>query len=236
MNNLILIRRFDNHMFNEKNHVMLEIINITKKYKKDTDTYIALDEVSFTVDKNDFIVVTGHSGSGKSTLLHTIGGLIFPDSGQISFNGKNIHLFSSQELERYRRRNVGFVFQQFHLLPYLTVRENIEMVCPKPVNRNEIKRYMEKCSIISLENKYPSELSVGEKQRTAFIRAIITSPDILLADEPTGNLDPVNSEVIMSLIGEFHKSGKAVILVSHSPGTAGNYSTKSIRLHEGRIA
>ena len=94
---------------------------------------------------------------------------------------------------------------------------------------------MEKCSILPLEKKYPSELSVGEKQRTAFIRAIITNPDILLADEPSGNLDPVNSEVIMSLIGEFHKSGKAVILVSHNPGIAGNYATKSIRLQEGRM-
>ncbi len=214
---------------------MLEIINITKKYKKDEHTFTALDEVSFIVDKNDFIVVTGHSGSGKSTLLHTIGGLIYPDSGQILFDAKNIYSFNSQELERYRRRNVGFVFQQFHLLPYLTVLENIEIVCPKPVNRSEIKRYMEKCSILPLENKYPSELSVGEKQRTAFIRAIITSPDILLADEPTGNLDPVNSEVIMSLTWEFYKSGKAVILVSHNPGTAVNFATRSIRLKEGRI-
>ena len=214
---------------------MLDIVKLTKKYTKNNNIFTALNEVSFKVDEGDFIVVNGPSGSGKSTLLHTIGGLIRPDSGQVLFKGKNINLFTGKELELYRKRNVGFVFQQFHLLPYLTVFENIKMVCPKPVNRRKINEYMEKCSILPLENKYPSELSVGEKQRTAFIRAIITSPAILLADEPTGNLDPVNSEVILSLIGEFHKGGKAVILVSHNPGAAAKYATKSIVLSEGQI-
>jgi len=214
---------------------MLDIVKLAKKYTKNNNIFTALNEVSFKVDEGDFIVVNGPSGSGKSTLLHTIGGLIRPDSGQVLFNGKDINLFTGKELELYRRRHVGFVFQQFHLLPYLTVFENIKMVCPKTVNRRTIDEYMEKCSILPLENKYPSELSVGEKQRTAFIRAIITSPDILLADEPTGNLDPVNSKVILSLIGEFHKGGKAVILVSHNTGAAAKYATKSIVLSEGQI-
>ncbi len=214
---------------------MLEIIDITKKYKKDGQIFTALDKVSLKVEEGDFIVVTGPSGSGKSTLLHTTGGLIKPDSGEVLFRGKDIYSFSSKELDQYRRSSVGFVFQQFHLLPYLTVFENIKIVCPGTVSKKEIHEYMDKCSVLSLENKYPSELSVGEKQRAAFIRAIIAGPDILLADEPTGNLDPVNSSVIITLIGEFHKRGKTVILVSHNPGSATRYATKSILLQEGNI-
>ncbi len=214
---------------------MLEIDNITKRYRKDEQVFTALNEVSFTVEEGDFIVVTGQSGSGKSTLLHTVGGLIHPDTGKVLYRGKNIYSFSGKELELYRKRNIGFVFQQFHLLPYLSVFENIRMVCPAAVTRTEINSYMEKCSILPLENKYPSELSVGEKQRTAFIRAIITGPEILLADEPTGNLDPQNSSVILSLISEFHKSGKTVLLVSHDPAAATRYATKSVILQEGKL-
>ncbi len=214
---------------------MLEINKITKIYKKENNLFTALNEVSLKVNRSDFIVVNGPSGSGKSTLLHTIGGLIRPDSGEVLFGGKNIYSFNRKESEQYRRINVGFVFQQFHLLPYLTVFENIKIVAPKLVTKREIHKYMEQCSILPLGNKYPSELSVGEKQRTAFIRAIIANPDILLADEPTGNLDPDNSAIIISLIGDFHKKGKSVILVSHNPGEAVSYATKSIILQEGRI-
>ncbi len=213
---------------------MLEISNITKKYRKGESIFTALDEVSLTVEKGDFIAVVGASGSGKSTLLHTIGGLIQPDSGKVTFNGKNIYTMKQHESDLFRRKNIGFVFQQFHLIPYLTVYENILAVCANGNEKEGINGLLETCSLMSLKNKYPSELSVGEKQRTAFIRAIITNPDILLADEPTGNLDPDNSRILMTLISDFHKLGGTVFLVSHDPEST-KYATKQIRLQYGKI-
>ena len=213
---------------------MLEIKNITKKYQKGGNIFTALDEVTLHVEKGDFIAIVGPSGSGKSTLLNTVGGLIRPDSGQVLFNGKDIYSIKRHEADFYRRKNIGFVFQQFHLLPYLTVLENIKMVCAGAADASEIERYLEKCSLLPLKNKYPGELSVGEKQRTAFIRAIITKPDILLADEPTGNLDPENSRILMSLIEDFHREGGTVLLVSHDPESP-KYATRQIALQSGKL-
>lgn len=213
---------------------MLEINNITKKYRKDGNIFTALDGVTLQVEKCDFIAIVGPSGSGKSTLLHTVGGLIRPDSGQVLFNGKDIYSMKRYESDFYRKKNIGFVFQQFHLLPYLTVFENIKMVCADSADTSEIVGYLEKCSLLVLKNKYPGELSVGEKQRTAFIRAIITKPDILLADEPTGNLDPENSSILMSLIEDFHRDGGTVLLVSHNPDSP-KYATRKITLQSGKL-
>ncbi|GAB1452193.1 ABC transporter ATP-binding protein [Draconibacterium sp.] len=211
---------------------MLEINNITKKYKKNQTLFTALDDVTFKVEKGDFISVVGPSGSGKSTLLHTIGGLIRPDSGQVLFMGKDVYALNRHESGIFRQKHVGFVFQQFHLMPYLTVYENIKLVCTKP--SQQIESYLDKCSLLPLKNKFPSELSVGEKQRTAFIRAIITQPDILLADEPTGNLDPDNSKILMSLIEEFHNNGGTILLVSHDPETS-KYASRHISLNSGKL-
>jgi putative ABC transport system ATP-binding protein len=219
----------------QKYFIMLNIINITKNYKKRGSIFTALDAVTFKVDKGDFVAVVGPSGSGKSTLLHTIGGLIHPDSGQILFNDRDIFSLNRVESENYRRKNVGFVFQQFHLMPYLTVYENIKMVSSEVSPLQTIEDNLEKCSLLPLKNKYPSELSVGEKQRTAFLRAIISKPDILLADEPTGNLDPLNGSMIMSMIEDFHKSGGTVLIVSHDPETA-KYAGRYITLNAGKIS
>lgn len=213
---------------------MIEIINLTKRYSKNNKIFTALDDVNFKVEKGEFIAIVGPSGSGKSTLLHTIGGLIKPDSGKVLYNDKNIYSLNGNDADSYRREKVGFVFQQFHLVPYLTVNENIKMSGSSNYNRSDIQYYLEKCSLVLLQDKYPSELSVGEKQRAAFIRAIISKPEILLADEPTGNLDPDNSEIIMSLIKEFHSGGGTVLLVSHMPETA-LYTDRVITLREGKI-
>lgn len=213
---------------------MLEINNITKKYKKNQTVFTALDHVTFKVEKGEFISVVGPSGSGKSTLLHTIGGLIRPDSGQVLFMGKDVYSMNKHESGLFRQKHVGFVFQQFHLMPYLTVYENIKLVCSEPAQEKIIENYLNKCSLLPLKNKFPSELSVGEKQRTAFIRAIITQPDILLADEPTGNLDPVNTNILMSLIEDFHHSGGTILLVSHDPETS-KYASRHITLNSGKL-
>lgn len=213
---------------------MLEIKNISKRYKKGSTVFTALDNVSFRVEKGEFIAIVGASGSGKSTLLHTIGGLNQPDSGQVLFQCRDIYSMNPQEANLYRKSNVGFVFQQFHLMPYLSVYENIQLVCAESAEFQKIEYYLEKCSLSALRKKYPSELSVGEKQRTAFVRAIISKPEILLADEPTGNLDPENSAVLMSLIEDFHRDGGTVLLVSHNPETA-QFANRSITLQSGKL-
>lgn len=213
---------------------MLEINNIIKIYSNKRKRFTALDDISIKVEKGDFITVVGASGSGKSTLLHTIGGLIHPDSGQVLYRGKDIYALSHHDANLHRRKNVGFVFQQFHLLPYLTVYENIRLADGAALDNLLLEYYLEKCGLNFLRNKYPKELSVGEKQRTAFIRAMVKEPEILLADEPTGNLDPENSEVLISLISEYHKKGGTVLLVSHMPEIS-KYSNRTVTLRTGRI-
>lgn len=213
---------------------MLKINNVSKIYVKGKDKFTALQDVSLEVEKSDFLAVVGPSGSGKSTLLHVVGGLIQPDSGQVLFRGNDVYKMNSKEANRYRTKNVGFVFQQFHLIPYLTVYENIKIAETESERKNgKIEALLEKCALLPLKNKYPSELSVGEKQRTAFVRAIISEPEILLADEPTGNLDPENSRILMTLIKEFNEDGGTVLLVSHEPETT-NYATKIITLRSGK--
>jgi putative ABC transport system ATP-binding protein len=213
---------------------MIEVQNITKRYTRGNDTFTAIEDVNLIVSKGAFCSVTGASGAGKSTLLFTIGGLIHPDSGAMIYNGKNIYDQDNNYLDRYRKRVVGFMFQQFHLMPYLTVTENIGLACYEKAQFLQINSYLEKCNLSELRNKYPSELSVGEKQRAAFIRAIISEPVLLLADEPTGNLDPGNSKILMSLIEDYHLKGGTVVIVSHDPVAAG-YSTLNVILEKGRI-
>ena len=214
---------------------MLELQNITKIYRKGSKSFTALKSISLKIEKGDFCTVLGPSGAGKSTLLHLIGGLIRPDSGSITYNNRDIYQMSGQELDNYRRKHLGFMFQQFYLMPYLTVLDNIKLAISNENNKSGIIDYfLQKCNLTELIHKYPSELSVGEKQRTAFIRAIISNPAILLADEPTGNLDPANSKILLSLILDFNKNGGTVLLVSHDPDTL-KFSNKRITLDSGNL-
>jgi ABC-type lipoprotein export system ATPase subunit len=213
---------------------MLEIRNISKNFKKGAVEYCALVDVSLGVARGDFIAVTGASGAGKSTLLNAIGGLIQPDSGEVLFNGNDIYRQKAVTTDDYRKKHIGFMFQQFHLMPYLTVLENIKLACHKKRCFENIDHYLTTCSLSDLKNKYPAELSVGEKQRTAFIRAIISDPELLLADEPTGNLDPENSRVLLALVSDYHKSGGSVVLVSHDP-LISKYANRIILLDKGRL-
>ncbi len=213
---------------------MIEVGKIIKKYRKGSEEFIALDGVSLIIEMGDFIAVSGASGAGKSTLLNVIGGLIKPDSGSVLFNGSDIFKQRSGATDDYRKKHVGFMFQQFHLMPYLTVLENIKLACYQEIHLSAIDKYLETCLLQQLKNKYPDELSVGEKQRAAFIRAIISNPDMLLADEPTGNLDPGNSRILMSLVADFHTNGGTVILVSHDLIT-GEYANRKVKLDKGKL-
>lgn len=218
-----------------KPEMMLEIAGVTKKYSKGQETFTALDSVSMAVNKGDFIAVIGPSGSGKSTLLNAAGGLIHPDDGKVLYEGHDIYASGERWLASYRKRNIGFVFQQFHLVPYLTVHENILVACRERKHSENAAELIEKCSLAEHSNKYPSSLSVGEKQRTAFIRAIVSGPELLLADEPTGNLDPGNSKILLDLISEYKSNGGTVILVSHDSRVS-DYATRTVRLERGKIS
>ena len=214
--------------------MMLELLNISKKYTKGKVEFTALTDVSLKVEQGDYVSVTGPSGAGKSTLLNAVGGLTRPDSGEILYKGKSLFGQNGKFLNNYRKKDVGFMFQQFNLMPYLTVIENIKLASYRGSRTGAIHDYLEKCSLQDMKDKYPSQLSVGEKQRAAFIRAIISDPVLLLADEPTGNLDPGNSKILISLVGEYHKKGGTVVLVSHDP-VAAKYANRNIRLEKGRI-
>ncbi len=214
---------------------MLELTSITKRYSRGQEIFTALEDINLKIGSGEFLSVTGASGAGKSTLLYIIGGLIKPDSGSVTMKGKSIYEMTMREKDLYRKKKIGFVFQQFHLMPYLTVEENIRLACNEKNNCDMIVSYLERCSLTGLKNKYPSELSVGEKQRTAFVRAIISSPEILLADEPTGNLDAGNSKILMDLIGDYNRNGGTVIIVSHNPEIA-RYTGKTAKLEKGRLS
>ncbi len=213
---------------------MIEAIKVQKRYFNNKKIFTALDAVDLTVEKGDHILVSGPSGSGKSTLLHVLGGLVQPDAGSVLFSKKELYTLTPKELNDYRKRKIGFVFQQFHLMPYLSILENIQLSCHEKKHFGRIDYFLEMCSLTELKDKYPFSLSVGEKQRAAFIRAVISDPEILLADEPTGNLDTVNSNILMELIGDFHKKGGTVIMVSHNPAMA-KYAGKIAVLEKGRI-
>lgn len=211
---------------------MIEIKNISKQYTRGSKVFSALQDINCTIVKGEFCYIVGPSGAGKSTLLHIIGGLIHPDTGTILYNGNDIYKQSSRNINQYRKNSLGFMFQQFHLMSYLTVNENIKLACYNKKQTENINYYLDKCSLSEMKNKYPSELSVGEKQRTAFIRAIISGPELLLADEPTGNLDPGNSKILMSLLKEFNDKSGTVILVSHDSGMA-DFANRKILLEKG---
>ena len=217
-----------------KDKIMLEINNISKTYRRGSAVFLALEDVTIKIEKGDYVAVTGASGAGKSTLLNIIGGLIHPDSGEVLYNGKDIYKQNGRVTNEYRKKHVGFIFQQFHLMPYLTVLENVKLACYEKEHFAAIDGYFEMCNLTSLINKNPSGLSVGEKQRAAFVRAIISSPEILLADEPTGNLDPGNTEILMSLIETYHKNGGTVVMVSHDPSIV-RYANRQISLDRGEL-
>ena len=197
---------------------MLQLENITKKYTKENQTIFALDDVSLHTKEGEFVVVSGASGSGKTTLLLAAGGLLKPTSGKIEINNVDIYYLTPEERSVFRANNIGFVFQQYHLIPYLTILENVKV--PMLAGKSMIPdiKVIELIDSLGLKDRLhhtPAELSAGEKQRTALARALLFNPKILLADEITGNLDPVNIEIVMNRLADFKSSGGTILLVTH---------------------
>lgn len=199
----------------------------------------ALKDVSLAFGHGEFVVITGESGAGKSTLLTLLGGLQVPTEGTVVMNGTDLSSLSADGLADYRRETIGFVFQAYHLLPYLTARENV-MVPMAPLAltaREKEARADALLAVVGLcgkEGRLPSQLSGGECQRVAIARSIVFDPPVLLADEPTGNLDSATGAQILDLFAELHRQGKTVLMVTHNRENLGR-ATRSVRLKDGEV-
>jgi len=217
---------------------ILEIKELKKIYGKDLREVVALDGVSFSVDKGEFIAVVGTSGSGKSTLMHLIGGVDFPTSGSIVVDGQEIGGLSEKELTLYRRRKVSIIYQFYNLMPMLNVRDNITLPLEldgQTVEDKELRNVLKLLGIQDKEFHYPGHLSGGQMQRVAIARALITNPAILLADEPTGNLDSKNTREIMQLFRESNqKYNQTIIIVTHDE-TVAKMADRIIQIEDGKI-
>ena len=217
---------------------ILKVENLCKQYGKGENKVTALDNVSFTVNKGEFVAIVGASGSGKSTLLHLIGGVDRPTSGKVFIDGKDIYKFNDDELAIFRRRQVGLIYQFYNLIPILNVEENITLPL-KLDNRNiDKQRLDELIKVLGLEERrthLPNELSGGQQQRTSIGRAMITNPAIILADEPTGNLYSKASDEIVALLKKSNKDYKqTIIMITHNLEIA-KVADRIIKIEDGKI-
>ncbi|MBS4890229.1 MAG: ABC transporter ATP-binding protein [Anaerococcus vaginalis] len=198
--------------------------NLSKTYGSGENVVRAIDDVNLKIEKGEFIAIVGPSGSGKSTLLHLLGGVDNPSSGKIFIDGNDISKYTSKELALFRRRKVGLIYQFYNLIPNLTVRHNIELplkLDKRKINQDEFSDIVKKLGIESKLDSFPSELSGGQQQRVAIARSLIYNPSIILADEPTGNLDRKNSKEIIDIFKYFNKTLKqTIILITHDENIA----------------
>jgi putative ABC transport system ATP-binding protein len=197
----------------------------------------ALDDFTLTVDPGEWVSIMGPSGSGKSTLVNLIGCLDRPTTGEIWLDGQNLANTPAAELNRVRAEKIGFVFQQFHLIPYLTALENVMLAqyFHSMTDEKEALEALERVGLKDRPHHVPSQLSGGEQQRVCIARALINDPKIILADEPTGNLDAKNEEIVLELLRDFHKQGRTIVMVTHDPVVA-RLADRRIELHHGKIA
>lgn len=217
---------------------ILKVEKLTKIYGKDSTEVVALDNVSFSVEKGEFVAIVGASGSGKSTLLHLIGGVDRPTSGKVYIDGNDIFSFNDDKLAIFRRRQVGLIYQFYNLIPILNVEENITL--PLSLDNREVDQ--EKLdgllNLLGLQNRrthLPNELSGGQQQRTSIGRALITDPTIILADEPTGNLDSKSSDEIVALLKKSNKELKqTIIMITHNMEIA-KVADRIIKIEDGKI-
>jgi ABC-type lipoprotein export system ATPase subunit len=219
---------------------VIELQEVSKIYRRGPEAIPALDRVNLRIAPGEFAAITGKSGCGKSTLLHIIGGLESPTTGRVLLNGQDLARLPEPELTRFRRDRVGVVFQTFNLLPLLTLEENVALPrvlqgAPYAQARQEAVAWLEEVGLGGRLRHKPHQVSGGEMQRAAIARALVNQPGVILADEPTGNLDSATAAQILELFSRLHREWhKTVILVSHAP-EAGNFAHRVIRMQDGRL-
>jgi len=217
---------------------ILKVENLTKTYGSGENLVNAVDDVSFSVEKGEFLAIVGASGSGKSTLLHLIGGVDRPTSGKIFVDGNDISKMNDDKLAVFRRRQVGIVYQFYNLIPILTVEENITLPCDldgRGVDRERLEMILDSFGLRARRKHLPNQLSGGQQQRTSIARALINNPSLVLADEPTGNLDSKSSEEVMSILKMCNQSyGQTVIMITHNLDIA-KQADRIITISDGKI-
>ena len=218
---------------------MIKTEKLSKIFRTDEVETTALDEVSFEVKQGEFVAIMGPSGCGKSTLLNILGLLDNPSGGDYYFNDKEVSTFSERQRARLRKNNIGFVFQSFNLIDELNVHENVELPLiylgmPASQRKKRVTEVLEKMKIIHRRKHFPMQLSGGQQQRVAVARAVIANPHLILADEPTGNLDSANGEEVMNLLETLNNEGTTIIIVTHSQRDA-EYAQRIVRLFDGQI-
>ena len=217
---------------------ILKVENLTEIYGKGDTKVVALDNVSFSVEKGEFVAIVGASGSGKSTLLHLMGGVDRPTSGSVYIDGKNIYKYTDDELTIFRRRQIGLIYQFYNLIPILNVEENITLPLDLDNRKVDKQRLENLLKLLGLDKRryhLPNQLSGGQQQRTSIGRAMITSPAIILADEPTGNLDSKASDEIVELLKKSNKDFKqTIIMITHNMDIA-KEADRIIKIEDGKI-
>ncbi|OIQ40976.1 MAG: phosphonate ABC transporter ATP-binding protein [Bacteroidetes bacterium MedPE-SWsnd-G1] len=218
---------------------MIQLTDLTKVYRTDEIESTALNKISFNIEKGEFVSIMGPSGCGKSTLLNVLGLLDKPESGSYQFLGEEVGHFNEKQRSNVRKANIGFVFQNFNLIDELTVFENIELPLiynkvSKSERKQRVNEIIEKMGISHRSSHFPQQLSGGQQQRVAVARALITRPPLVLADEPTGNLDSSHGNEVMELLCELHEEGTTIVMVTHSSHDA-SYSGRIINLLDGQV-
>ena len=208
--------------------------DVTKTYQMGEITIKAADGISFDVEKGEFVIVVGPSGAGKTTVLNILGGMDTATSGKVLVDGAEISKYRGKKLIQYRREDIGFVFQFYNLMQNLTALENVELamqICKHPLDASEV---LAEVGLEERMNNFPAQLSGGEQQRVAIARAVVSNPKIILADEPTGNLDSKNGAEVMQLLTELNKEGTTIVMVTHSKHDAG-FAHRVINLFDGSV-
>ena len=217
----------------------IEAKNLSKIYGDGENRVVALDHANLEIVSSDFISIMGPSGSGKSTLLHLLSGLDKPSSGSLTYDGKDIYSYSDKELSAFRRKRIGFIFQQFALMKHYTIFENVEIPLialniPKKKRKEIVMQSLDMVGIADYWKKLPANLSGGQQQRCAIARALVANKNIILADEPTGALDKMTGQEIMKILKKVNQQGKTVIVVTHDENVA-QMGDRIIRIEDGRL-
>ena len=218
---------------------MLSMEQVTKTYRLRRQTVVGLDDATIKIDRGDFVSVVGPSGSGKSTLLLMLGGMLSPSSGRVLLNGQSLYDLSSDRRARLRKEHIGFVFQTFNLVPYLTALENVQIPLFLAGNDNRAQEesataLLQRVGLGDRLDHKPRELSIGQQQRVALARMLANDPSVILADEPTGNLDPATAETVIDFLEQFNDEGRTIVMVTHDPNAA-RRAKRTLKLDGGKI-